>query len=85
MSLTVGTSGDVVVVTVRDHGPGVDEAAIPRLFERFYRSDRDRSVNGSGLGLSIVADVVTRFGGTVSVANHGDGGAIFTVTLPKAS
>ena len=72
-------------IAVRDHGPGVDEADAPHLFERFYRATRDRSTPGSGLGLAIVDDIVRRHGGRVSVANHPDGGAVFTAEIPAES
>jgi two-component system phosphate regulon sensor histidine kinase PhoR len=69
---------------VADHGAGVPEADVQRIFERFYRVDRSRSRDpgGTGLGLSIVRHLVQLHGGDVSVANRPSGGAMFTVTLP---
>jgi two-component system, OmpR family, sensor histidine kinase MprB len=69
--------------TVRDRGPGIAPADLPHVFERFYRSDEARAQSGSGLGLSIVHDIVMRAGGTVTADNHPDGGARFTVVLPR--
>ena len=69
---------------VRDHGPGIPAEDLPKIFERFYRSTTSRTMPGSGLGLSIVHDIVTHHGGTVTAANHPDGGAVFTITLPAA-
>ena len=69
-------------VVVRDHGPGVAAADRSQVFERFYRSPGARSHSGSGLGLAIVEQVATDHGGSVSVANAPDGGAVFTFVLP---
>ncbi len=70
------------VLSVRDHGPGIDPVDLPHVFDRFYRSDAARALSGSGLGLSIVRDVVRRHGGSVTAANDPGGGARFTVTVP---
>ncbi len=69
-------------VDVLDRGPGVGAADLPHLFDRFYRSVQARSLPGSGLGLSIVRDVVERHGGTVHAANREGGGAVLGFTLP---
>ena len=69
-------------VTVRDHGPGIDEADLPLVFERFYRSPAARGMAGSGLGLAIVRHVVEAHGGGVEAANAPDGGAVFTLRFP---
>jgi two-component system phosphate regulon sensor histidine kinase PhoR len=58
----------------RDDGVGVDEAQLPRLFERFYRGDRARASRGTGLGLAIVKHVVTQAGGTVEARAAVGGG-----------
>jgi two-component system sensor histidine kinase MprB len=69
-------------VEVADHGPGFDDADLPRVFDRFYRSTAARSRPGSGLGLAIVADIVERHGGQVYARNRPDGGAVVGFTLP---
>ncbi len=66
---------------VRDHGPGIPPADLPKVFDRFYRADVARTEPGSGLGLAIVAQVVDRHGGTVFARNHPDGGAVVGFTL----
>jgi two-component system sensor histidine kinase MprB len=60
-------------VTVRDHGPGIDEEDLPHVFDRFYRSRSARGRPGSGLGLAIVRQVAVAHGGEV-VAERADGG-----------
>jgi signal transduction histidine kinase len=73
-----------IVVTVSDQGPGIPDADLSRVFERFYRVDkaRSRESGGTGLGLSIVKHLVEILGGDVKAANRPGGGAAFTVRLP---
>lgn len=73
------------VVSVRDHGPGLDPADIPQLFDRFYRAVGTRSLPGSGLGLSIVKSVADAHGGSVFARNavDGAGGAEVGIVLPS--
>ncbi len=70
-------------VVVRDHGPGIDPADIDHLFDRFYRAPAARGLPGSGLGLSIVAQVAREEGGTVVAENAPGGGAVFRLLLPE--
>ncbi len=83
-----GAPVEVVVdrdgVRVRDHGPGVDEADLPYVFDRFYRGASSRSSQGSGLGLAIVRQAALQHGGSVSAANEPGGGAVFTMRLPTS-
>lgn len=72
-------------ISVSDSGPGIAEADRPFIFDRFWRSASARALPGSGLGLSIVAQVVAELQGSVSVDRDPDlGGARFTITLPIA-
>ena len=71
----------VVVLAGRDDGIGIEEAELPRLFERFYRSDRARASRGTGLGLAIVKHVVTQAGGSVE-ARGGRGGLEIRCVFP---
>jgi two-component system sensor histidine kinase MprB len=80
----VEVSVDHGTVVVRDHGPGIPEADLAHVFDRFFRSPEARSKPGSGLGLSIVDQTARSHGGSVSVANAPDGGAVFTFSLPEA-
>lgn len=69
-------------VTVSDRGPGIDQADLPHVFDRFYRAADARSQPGSGLGLAIVHDIVTARGGRVMAANRPGGGTQIGFWLP---
>ncbi|MFD4532654.1 sensor histidine kinase [Kitasatospora sp. NPDC058397] len=68
-------------VEVRDGGPGIDEADLSRVFDRFYRATAARSLPGSGLGLAIVHEVAGSHGGEAFAANRDGGGAVIGFTL----
>jgi two-component system sensor histidine kinase MprB len=72
-------------VRVRDEGPGIDEADVERVFDRFYRADSARGVPGSGLGLAIVRDVAEEHGGAVVAVNGQEGGAELRLRLSPVS
>ncbi len=82
--LDAARENGAVVLTVSDEGPGIPEADLERIFERFYRVDkaRSRESGGTGLGLSIVKHLVELLGGRVWAANRAGGGAVFTISLP---
>jgi len=84
ITLASRRAGGAFVITVGDEGPGIPEADLSRIFERFYRVDkaRSRQSGGTGLGLSIVKHLVEILGGDVKAENRRAGGALFTVTLP---
>lgn len=69
-------------LTVRDHGPGLDPAALERVFDRFWQADPSRRGEGTGLGLSIVEAVAVEHGGHADVRNVDGGGAAFTIEIP---
>ena len=69
-------------VEVADHGPGFAEEDLPHVFDRFFRATSARSRPGSGLGLSIVHDVVEHHGGSVFAGNRPGGGAVVGFQLP---
>ncbi len=82
------TDGEIEVtvrdgeVTVRDHGPGIDDSDLPFVFDRFYRAPTARSLPGSGLGLAIVRMVAASHGGDV-VAESAEGeGALLRLRIP---
>jgi two-component system sensor histidine kinase MprB len=72
-------------ITVSDSGPGINDQDLPFVFDRFWRSPSARALPGSGLGLSIVAQVVSELHGNVRVDRDSElGGARFTISLPIA-
>ena len=75
-----------VLVSVADTGVGIPEAALPRLFERFYRVDssRSRGDGGTGIGLAIARSVVEAHGGTIHAESEPGQGSVFTFDLPLA-
>jgi signal transduction histidine kinase len=76
--------GNLLGISVTDTGPGIPPAALPRLFDRFYRVDvsRQLATGGSGLGLAIVRAIIEAHGGTVWAENSPQGGARIVFTLP---
>jgi two-component system sensor histidine kinase MprB len=72
-------------VTVRDHGPGIDEQDLPYVFDRFYRASSARGLPGSGLGLAIVRQVAQAHGGTVVAERAEGGGTLMRFTLNGAT
>jgi two-component system sensor histidine kinase KdpD len=72
-----------IALSVLDRGPGIPPDSLPRIFDKFYRVPNSRT-GGTGLGLSLVKGFVEAQSGRVSVENRPDGGAAFTIRLPKA-
>ena len=71
------------VIVAEDDGVGVASEDLPRLFERFYRSDRARASRGTGLGLAIVKHIVTAAGGTVDATAGAGGGLQIVCRFPR--
>ncbi|PYR95288.1 MAG: two-component sensor histidine kinase [Acidobacteria bacterium] len=87
ITVRAGRRADRIVITVADEGPGIPEADLSRVFERFYRVDKSRTregrdPGGTGLGLAIVKHLIELHAGKVSAANHPPHGAVFTIELP---
>lgn len=73
-----------IFVHVQDHGIGIEDYHLNKIFDRFYRVDTSRSsdIGGSGLGLSIVKMLVENAGGTISVSSEVQKGSVFTISFP---
>jgi signal transduction histidine kinase len=71
-------------IEIRDEGPGLPESELEQVFRPFYRLDpsRNRSTGGVGLGLSIARTILHSHGGTITLSNHPEGGAVAVITLP---
>jgi len=80
IELCCSTVDQLARLTVRDNGPGLTDQALSHLFEPFFTT-KEAGV-GLGLGLTISAGIIRNFGGTLSGANHPEGGAVFTLDLP---
>jgi signal transduction histidine kinase len=86
VAIGLGTRGSEVVLTVDDDGPGIPESERARVLQRFVRLDeaRSRDDGGSGLGLSIVDEVVRAHGGTITISRSPLGGARIQVAFQVA-
>ena len=71
---------DKVVITIRDYGPGIPEEEIPHVKYKFYKGSS--KARGSGIGLAVCDEIVTRHGGTLDIGNAEGGGCVVTITLP---
>ena len=87
VTVELGARGDRVRVAVRDGGLGIPPGERERIFEKFYRLDPSltRGVGGSGLGLYISRELVSRMGGTLTVDSRPGDGATFLLELPAAT
>jgi two-component system sensor histidine kinase CreC len=85
VELRLARDGNDAMLDIRDHGPGVPDYALDRVFERFYSLARPEGASrSSGLGLCFVAEAMELHGGRATLDNHADGGALATLRLPLA-
>jgi signal transduction histidine kinase len=71
-----------IIVVVEDSGVGIDQADLPKIFDRFFRCDQSRASGGAGLGLSLAQAIVHAHAGTIQVVSEPEKGSAFTVSLP---
>jgi two-component system, OmpR family, sensor histidine kinase KdpD len=86
IDITTRVADDGLTISVRDHGPGISAADLPRLFERFYRGDATKGrTTGTGMGLSIARGLLAAEHGRIWGDNAPGGGAEFTIVVPAES
>jgi len=84
VAIGASTADGQVTITVKDTGIGIAESDLTRIWERLYRADQSRGEAGLGLGLSLVAAIVSAHGGAVAVDSQPGHGSMFRITLPAA-
>jgi len=87
VSISHERRGDSDLIQVADTGEGIAEEHLPRIFERFYRTDkaRSRDLGGTGLGLAIVKHLARLHGGEVTVVSDPEKGSVFSIELPRSN
>ena len=84
MELSLSARDGKLILLVADNGVGMEREDLKHIFERLYKCDKGRSEKGSGLGLSIVRQLVEKMGGTISAESTTGDGAAFTLCFPLA-
>src|ERR1700733_12867425 len=85
ITIAAEVSGNTLVTSVADHGPGIEEMELGLIFDKFYRGkDQRYLVHGTGMGLPIAKAIATAHGGTVNVVSQPNHGSVFSVVLPLA-
>ena len=74
---------DGIAIDVKDEGIGIPESDLPHIFKRFYRGENSSEISGTGLGLSVVAQMISAMGGQVYVQSKAGEGSCFSIILPK--
>ncbi|MBN1907294.1 MAG: HAMP domain-containing protein [Deltaproteobacteria bacterium] len=85
VTFTIIEDHDKMTVSVEDTGIGISSEDLPRVFNRFYRCDSSRSLQGVGLGLSLAKAIIQAHHGEISVSSEQEKGSVFTFTIPKAT
>ena len=80
MELTASVQGQQLEIEVRDHGSGIPKGEEQRIFQRFLDTTR---VRGVGLGLFVARRIVQLHHGSIAAKNASDGGAVFTLRIPR--
>lgn len=80
--ITTKLTGDNIIIRVADTGVGIDKKDLPHIFEAFFQTDNSSKHLGTGIGLSLVKQIVTNMDGKITVSSDVGIGSVFTVTLP---
>ena len=83
VTLTTLAESDQLTLSVTDNGQGIPPEDLPHIFEPFYQGQNSRAGQGTGIGLSLVREIVEAANGTVAAVNNPEGGACFTVRMPR--
>jgi signal transduction histidine kinase len=81
IEIALGRHEQRIIMTIRDHGPGIPEDSLERIFDRFYRVPGTKAA-GAGLGLALAKEVVDWHGGCMTINSEVGAGSTFTVALP---
>jgi two-component system sensor histidine kinase BaeS len=84
VSVTVAAVGGEAILRVADSGPGIPAEELPHIFDRLWRGHAARDIAGSGIGLALVREIVTRHGGTIAATSVVGEGTTITIRLPGA-
>jgi signal transduction histidine kinase len=76
---------DKLLITIEDHGIGMTAEELNRIYEKFYRADKTGKIPGTGLGMSIVKDIITQHGGAIEIESKPSVGTKVMLYLPIAS
>jgi two-component system, OmpR family, sensor histidine kinase KdpD len=86
ITITAESTGNLVTISVGDHGPGIDDLEQSLIFEKFYRGrDQRYSVQGTGMGLAIAKAIVEAHGGSIGVTSQLGSGSVFHFSVPASN
>lgn len=83
IEVSVFSDSEAATIQFRDHGPGIPENELPHVKEKFFKGEKHKA-RGSGIGLAVCDEIITRSGGTLTIANAPGGGTLVSVHLPFA-